>query len=191
MQPSKTCHSSSKLTCAMQLHQEQLVIGESCHALPYLPAYGNAFLSQTFSAITICLEWGTLLNIMSLVQIYFKYESAVNCHTEFQCQFPGKPLPSELTCDFYLWGNLRDKVYKRNLHTLIEPRNNIQCNIPTIYSEEFQRVNDNSFCKYTEWIPPGEQHFPHLPKQWRVFITLSKCYHHFNTSCNYRNRNVA
>jgi hypothetical protein len=34
--------------------------------------------------------------------------------------------PDLSPCDFYLWGNLKQKVYKTNPHTIEEPKENIR-----------------------------------------------------------------
>jgi hypothetical protein len=65
-------------------------------------------------------------------------------------------------CDFYLWGSLRDKVYKTNSHTLEELRYNIRLETLTISGEELQRFNNNVFCRYTESVSPRQQQFRHL-----------------------------
>jgi hypothetical protein len=73
------------------------------------------------------------------------------------------PSSPDLTpCDFYLWGSLEDKVYKRNPHTLEELRNNIRREAATISGEELQRVNNNAFRRYMECIRSGGQYFQHL-----------------------------
>jgi hypothetical protein len=67
-------------------------------------------------------------------------------------------LPDITLCDFYLWGSLKDKVYKTNPHTLEELRNNIHHGISAISGEELHRVKTNMFCRYTECIQSGRQH---------------------------------
>jgi hypothetical protein len=68
--------------------------------------------------------------------------------------------PDLTPCDFYLWGSLKDRVYKTNTHTLEELGHNIHREISTISGEELQRVN--MFRRYTECIRSGGQHFQHL-----------------------------
>jgi hypothetical protein len=63
--------------------------------------------------------------------------------------------------DFYLWGSLKDKVYKANPYTLEELRN-IRCEILAISGEELQSIKNNVFLRYTECIQSGGQHFQHL-----------------------------
>jgi hypothetical protein len=69
--------------------------------------------------------------------------------------------PDLTTCDFYLWGRLKDNLYKTNPNTLEDLRNNIRLEISTISGQEHQRV-DNVFRSYTECIRSGGQHFQHL-----------------------------
>jgi hypothetical protein len=69
------------------------------------------------------------------------------------------PLSPDLKpCDFYLWGSLKNKVYKTDPHTLEEVRHDIRREISTVSGEEFQKVN-NVFRRYTECIWSGGQHF--------------------------------
>jgi hypothetical protein len=59
----------------------------------------------------------------------------------------------------FICGKFKEKMYKTNLHTLAEQRNNICPEISTISGEELlQRVN-NAFRSSTECIPSGGQHF--------------------------------
>jgi hypothetical protein len=46
-----------------------------------------------------------------------------------------------------LWGNLKDKMYKTNPHTLEEPKNKIHHEISAISMEELQTVNTRVFCR--------------------------------------------
>jgi hypothetical protein len=70
------------------------------------------------------------------------------------------PCSSELThCYFYLWGSWKCKVYIKHPCTLEEPTNNIRCEISVISGDEFQRVNNSVFCRYTESIRSGRQRF--------------------------------
>jgi hypothetical protein len=73
------------------------------------------------------------------------------------------PRSPDLTpCDLHLWKSLKDKVYKRNPHTLEELRNNISREISAISREELKIVNINVFCRYTKCFRSGGQHFQHL-----------------------------
>jgi hypothetical protein len=76
-------------------------------------------------------------------------------------RFLWPPRSTDLTtCDFYLWGSLKENVYKTNLHTMEEVRN-ISNDIPTISDEELQRVNNSVFRRHTECIRSGGQRFQH------------------------------
>jgi hypothetical protein len=54
-------------------------------------------------------------------------------------------LPDLKLCDFYLWGSLKDKVYKRNPHTLHELEEYIREEISRISPAELQHVNQSMF----------------------------------------------
>jgi hypothetical protein len=66
--------------------------------------------------------------------------------------------PDLTSCDSYLWGILKDKLYKTNPHTLEELKNNIHRENSTISKQEHQKVN-NVFRSRTHCIPSGRQHF--------------------------------
>jgi hypothetical protein len=68
--------------------------------------------------------------------------------------------PDLISCNFYFWGSLEDKVYKTSPHTVEELRNNIQYEITRISNQEHQRLYVFSSC--TECFPSGRQHFRHL-----------------------------
>jgi hypothetical protein len=48
-------------------------------------------------------------------------------------------------CDFYLWGNLKDKVYSNNPHTLVELQQSIRETISSIEVSELKLVSNNTF----------------------------------------------
>jgi hypothetical protein len=48
-------------------------------------------------------------------------------------------------CDFYLWGNLKDKVSSNNPHTLIELKQSIRETIPSIEVSELKLVPNKLF----------------------------------------------
>jgi inhibitor of nuclear factor kappa-B kinase subunit alpha len=48
-------------------------------------------------------------------------------------------------CDFYLWGNLKDKVYSNNPHTLVELKQSIRDTISSIEVSELKLVSNNIF----------------------------------------------
>jgi inhibitor of nuclear factor kappa-B kinase subunit alpha len=45
-------------------------------------------------------------------------------------------------CDFYLWGNLKQKVYKTNPHTIEELKENIRNEVSTIPPGELQVITN-------------------------------------------------
>jgi hypothetical protein len=63
-------------------------------------------------------------------------------------------------------GKLKDKVYKTNLHTLEELRNNICSKISAIFREELQRVSNNVFHRYSECIQSERQDFQQMLQKW-------------------------
>jgi hypothetical protein len=48
-------------------------------------------------------------------------------------------------CDFYLWGNLKDKVYSNNPHTLVKLKQSIRKTISSIEVSELKLVSNNIF----------------------------------------------
>jgi hypothetical protein len=48
-------------------------------------------------------------------------------------------------CDFYLWGNLKDKVYSNNPHTLVELKQSIRETISSIEVSELKLVSNSIF----------------------------------------------
>jgi hypothetical protein len=48
-------------------------------------------------------------------------------------------------CEFYLWGNLKDKVYSNNPHTLVELKQSIRETISSIEVTELKLVSNNIF----------------------------------------------
>jgi hypothetical protein len=48
-------------------------------------------------------------------------------------------------CDFYLWGNLKYKVYSNNPHTLVELKQNSRETISSIEGSELKLVSNNVF----------------------------------------------
>jgi hypothetical protein len=53
--------------------------------------------------------------------------------------------PDFMPRDFHLWGSLKHKMYKRHLHTLHEPEENIQEEISRISRAQLQHVNRGCF----------------------------------------------
>jgi hypothetical protein len=70
--------------------------------------------------------------------------------------------PDLTPCDFFLWGCLKDKVYKSNLRTEEQLKENIRREIANIPSEQLQRVNQNLFRRCEECVRVEGQHFQHL-----------------------------
>jgi hypothetical protein len=64
-------------------------------------------------------------------------------------------------CGFLFWACLTDKLYKCNLWTE-ELKENICKEIANIPAEQFQRVNQNSFCQREKCLRVEGQHFQHL-----------------------------
>jgi hypothetical protein len=69
-------------------------------------------------------------------------------------------LPRRQKCNPAIYNTPLSEV-KTNFLIHEELRNNIHHDISTTSREELQRVN-NMLRRYTEWIPSGQQHFPHL-----------------------------
>lgn len=73
------------------------------------------------------------------------------------------PRSPDLTpLDFYLFGNLKTKVFKKRLHTLEELQNAIENEIRNITQEELQRVFDNLKRRVNLCLQNDGQHFQHL-----------------------------
>ena len=51
--------------------------------------------------------------------------------------------PDLTVCGFYLWDNMKDKMYKTNSNTLEEVKQNIKDEIRNITVIELNRVNQN------------------------------------------------
>jgi inhibitor of nuclear factor kappa-B kinase subunit alpha len=65
-------------------------------------------------------------------------------------------------CNFYLWGNLKDKVYSNNSHTLIELKQSIQETISSIEVSELKLVSKNLFKRLEACLRAEGRHFEHL-----------------------------
>jgi inhibitor of nuclear factor kappa-B kinase subunit alpha len=65
-------------------------------------------------------------------------------------------------CDFYLWGNLKQKVYKTNSHTIEELKENIRNEVSAISPGELQRVITNLVWWCQECARADGDHFQHL-----------------------------
>jgi inhibitor of nuclear factor kappa-B kinase subunit alpha len=65
-------------------------------------------------------------------------------------------------CDFYLWGNLKDKVYSNNLHTLVELKQSILETISSIEVSELKLVSNNISKRFEACLRAEGRHFEHL-----------------------------
>jgi hypothetical protein len=104
--------------------------------------------------------------------------------------FSREPVPSEQSdlCKFYVCNSVKDWVCKRNPLILEERRNNNRHEISVVSGEQFQRVNNDVFHRYTKCIRSGGQHFQHLLCHWPVCIILSTGYHNCDSLRSYLHR---
>jgi inhibitor of nuclear factor kappa-B kinase subunit alpha len=65
-------------------------------------------------------------------------------------------------CDFYLWGNLKDKAYSNNPHTLVELKQSIRETISSIEVSEPKLVSNNIFKRLEACLRAEGRHFEHL-----------------------------
>lgn len=70
--------------------------------------------------------------------------------------------PDLTVCDFYLWGTLKNRVYRNNPHSVDELKNSIRTEILKITEEELKRVNANFIKRCQECINADGHHFQHL-----------------------------
>jgi hypothetical protein len=75
--------------------------------------------------------------------------------------WPVRP-PDLNPCDFYLWGNLKDKVYLNNPHTLVELKQSIREIISSIQVCELELVSNNIFKRLEVSLRAEGRHFEHL-----------------------------
>ena len=68
------------------------------------------------------------------------------------------------SCDFYLWGTLKQKVYANNPHNLDQLKENITNAIRKITREELQAVSANIVKYAQKCIDVNGEHFQHLGK---------------------------
>jgi inhibitor of nuclear factor kappa-B kinase subunit alpha len=64
-------------------------------------------------------------------------------------------------CDFYLWGNLKDKVYSNNPHTLVKLKQSIRETISSIEVSELKLVSNNIFKRLEAFLRAEGRHFEH------------------------------
>jgi hypothetical protein len=70
--------------------------------------------------------------------------------------------PDLNSCNFYLWGNLKDKVYSNNPHTLVEHKQRIRETISSIEVSELTLVSNNIFKRLKACLRAEGRHFEHL-----------------------------
>jgi hypothetical protein len=70
--------------------------------------------------------------------------------------------PDSNSCDFYLWGNLKDKVYSNNPPTLGELKQSIRETITSIEASELKLVSLNIFKRLEACLRAEGKHFEHL-----------------------------
>ena len=70
--------------------------------------------------------------------------------------------PDLTVCDFYLWGNLKGKIYETNPHTLEKLKQNIRNENGNITVPQLNHVNQNVFSRYNTYLAEGGRHFQHL-----------------------------
>jgi len=70
--------------------------------------------------------------------------------------------PDLSTCDFYLWGNLKGKMYANNPKTLEDLKENSRTEIRRIDTAELHRVYDNMLQRAQKCIDVQGNHFQHL-----------------------------
>ena len=80
--------------------------------------------------------------------------------------------PDLTVCDFYLWGNLKNKVYQNNPHTLEELKDNIKREITAIPDEELMPVNRNFLQRCELCMAAQGHHFQHLLWQRYVIVVI-------------------
>ena len=76
---------------------------------------------------------------------------------------PISPRSSDLsTCDFYLWGNLKGRVYSNNPHTIEELKTNIHNAIAEITPKKLAKVAGNMLKRAELCIQVHGEQFQHL-----------------------------
>jgi hypothetical protein len=98
----------------------------------------------------------TACNSMQRLQDVFDDEQIIN-----QGLWP--PRSTDLSiCDFYLWGNLKGKVYKNNARTADTLKTEIRNIVRSINGDELQRVFRNLMTRCEACIKEHGYHFQHL-----------------------------
>jgi hypothetical protein len=67
-----------------------------------------------------------------------------------------------INVDFYLWGNLKDKVYSNNPHTLVELKQSIRETISSLEVSEPKLVSNNIFKRLEACLRAEGSNFKHL-----------------------------
>jgi len=101
----------------------------------------------------ICLCVNALLCKVQYIVIHAMPLSGVNSPP---------PSPDLSTCDFYLWGYLKGKLYAYNAKTLEDLKENIRTEILRIDTAELHRVYDNMLQRAQKCIDVQGDHFQHL-----------------------------
>jgi hypothetical protein len=70
--------------------------------------------------------------------------------------------PDLNSCDFCVWGNLKNKVYSNNLHTLVELKQSIRETILSIEVSELKLVLNNIFKRLEACLRAEGRHFERL-----------------------------
>jgi hypothetical protein len=80
-------------------------------------------------------------------------------------------------CDIYLWGNLKDKVYSNNPHTLVELKQSIREAISSVEVSELKLVSNNISKRLEACLRAEGRHFEHLcdGESLKLCIYFQKC----------------
>lgn len=173
------CWSAEKPDIVHEMPLHDLKIGVWCAVNAYR-IIGPIFFANTVNGQryrnTIIKPFLEYLCDIECTQAYFQQDSAT-AHTAdlslqlieeiFEDRVISKGLwpprsPDLTVCDFYLWGNLKNKVYRNNPHTLEELKDNIRREIAAISEEELMRVNGNFLRRCERCVAAQGHHFQHL-----------------------------
>jgi hypothetical protein len=67
--------------------------------------------------------------------------------------------PDLMSCDFYLWGGVKDCAYKRKCRTLQELEENILEEISSISPAHLQHVHQSVLSRCSAWLRAQEEYF--------------------------------
>ena len=104
----------------------------------------------------ICLYVSALLCTLQHIHDVFTEERTVT-----EGLWPPRS-PDLSTCDFYLWGCLKGKVYANNPKTLEDLKENIRDEIRRIDTAELHRMYDNILQRTQKCIDVQGDHFQHI-----------------------------